>query len=270
MNKHLIAIAALAAILTGSSALAQDAGFGENIPLQMAAKRIVPDGMDVSLATGVDGSKRVSWNGDGGWRQALEQAIQGTGYVYTVNDGKVVISAAPVTKAPEPAVAQQANTTPRPAAAPARPQNNTAAPRRQVASAPATRPAAAPVASIPVVPGAGFVLIPESGVSTQSGQSGDWKTYEATPAPAPEWVVANGQDLRTVLEEWGEKAGWRIVWDSEYTYTLTSAARFQGDFLKAATELMRSMQNVRPTPTANFHQGNKVLVIANNGLDEAN
>lgn len=266
MKNKFVAIAALAAFLSTSVAFAQDVGFGEGIPLQMAVKRIVPEGMDVSLGAGVDGAKRVSWTGEGGWRQALEQAIEGTGYVYAVNDGKVVITAAPSRTAV--AATETAAPAARPAATPPRPQNNSAAPRPSTPAAAPARPAAAPVASIPVVPGAGFVLIPETGAAASGGEG--WQTYEQAAPAAPEWVVASGQDLHGLLEDWTAKAGWRLVWESEYSYSLTSAARFQGDFITASTELLRSMQDVRPTPTATFHQGNKVLVIANDGLDEAN
>ena len=270
MKNKFVAIAALAAFLSTSVAFAQDVGFGEGIPLQMAVKRIVPEGMDVSLGDGVDGGKRVSWSGEGGWRQALEQAIEGTGYVYAVNDGKVVITAAPSRTTTAAAEAPQ-TTAPaaRPAATPPRPQNNSSAPRASAPAAAPSRPAAAPVASIPVVPGAGFVLIPENG-ATSAGSGEGWQTYEQAAPAAPEWIVASGQDLHGLLEDWTAKAGWRLVWESEYSYSLTSAARFQGDFITASTELLRSMQDVRPTPTATFHQGNKVLVIANDGLDEAN
>lgn len=261
MKKHLFVAVALSALISMSSvASAQDAGFGDGIPLQMAVKRIVPAGMEVSLAAGVDGSKRVSWTGEGGWRQALEQAMAGTGYTYSVNNGKVVITAAPVqvastASAPKPEAAAET-------AAPRRAQSNKpsapARPRKPAASSAPTQ-----TVNVPVVPGAGFVLIPEGGAG-HGGNGGQ----EA--APAADWVVVAGMDLHDILDQWATKSGWRLVWESEYSYSLTSAAAFRGDFVTASTELLRSMQDVRPVPTATFFQGNKVLVIANNGLDEAN
>lgn len=262
MKKHLLVAVALSALISAFPAFAQSTGFGDGIPLQLAVKRIVPPGMEVELAAGVDGSKRVSWSEKSSWKEALEQGLQGSGYTYSVSGGKVTIAASPVQVASAPAAE-----TAKPAAAPSRPQSNGSGNRRPSKPRSPSKPAAAaPTVNIPVVPGAGFVLIPESGPK-QGGEG--WQEFDGQPQAA-EWVVASGQDLHAILEEWAAKSGWRLVWESEYTYSLTGAAVFRGDFVTASTELLRSMQDVRPVPTASFYQGNKVLVIANNGLDEAN
>lgn len=276
MKKKVMIIAAAMAAFSVLPAFGQDAGFGKDIPLQLAIKQIVPDDMSVNLASGVDGNVKVSWTGEGGWRKALEQAIAGTGYTYAVDGSKVTVTGAAVqtAAAPQPPAVQPsaAPAAPRPAAPAApRPQNNASSQPSRPAAPAAPRPVQQ-TASVPVVPGAGFVLIPESGPRPAAAGAGEWQTYGTAPAPAPqaEWVVSSGASLHAVLEEWAQRADWTLVWESEYVYELTSSAKFSGDFVTAAAELLRSMQDVRPVVTAEFHQGNKVLVIANNNFDEAN
>jgi hypothetical protein len=127
---------------------------------------------------------------------------------------------------------------------------------------------------MPVVSGGGFVLIPDSlATSAQANQADGWKDYDSqrpTTPVAPTWQVNAGDDLNFILTEWAAREGWRVQWESEYVYTLQSPARFSGDFVTAATELLRGMQDARPVVTAQFWEGNKMLVVGNGSLDEVN
>lgn len=264
MKTRLLAVATLVSVLSLSPAFAQEpGGFGKNIPLELAVRQIVPEGTTVQLADGVDAKVRVSWDGASGWRKSLEQAVAGAGYVMAVADNKITISraGAVIEQVASVEAKPASGAAPKPAA-PAKPSK----PKKK--PGPAAQPK--PVVEMPVVSGGGFVLIPET-VQTAKADGG-WTEYDqqAETVRVPEWVVKPGDDLNATLSAWAEKEGWRLVWESEYIYELTSAAKFRGDFVTATTELLRSMQDARPVITAQFYQGNKVLVVGNGNLDEVN
>lgn len=287
----LVATAAMTGLLT-LGAGAQDAGFGNDIPIGAAVKQIVPQGNTVRLGDGVDSNVRVSWTGDGGWRRAVEQAAADAGYSVSYDGTVVSINAPPAAAAVVAAAPANANnsTPAAPAAAAVKPTASSV-----TASAPAPRPAAAAaspkptattprpsqqpqrpsVQQMPVVSGGGFVLIPETQVASVAPAGGEgWKDYgtqRTIAAPiAPTWQVNAGDDLNLILNEWAAKEGWRVRWESEFVYTLQSPARFSGDFVTAATELLRGMQDARPAVTAKFFEGNKVLLVGNGSLGEVN
>jgi hypothetical protein len=128
----------------------------------------------------------------------------------------------------------------------------------------------------PSVPASGFVLVPvreaAPSPSPQPPSSGEWKVAGGAGGAAPVrggFDALAGRSLSSVLQEWAEREGWRVEWKSTYQYTLTSSAHFGGGFVEASSELVRSMSGLRPQPTVSFYKGNKVVVVGNDGLDEA-
>lgn len=75
------------------------------------------------------------------------------------------------------------------------------------------------------------------------------------------WVANVGQSLRTVLQEWGGRAGWTIVWLSDREYPIDASANFSGDFLKVAGQLLTGFSTATPVPSAHFYKGNRVLLV---------
>ncbi len=138
----------------------------------------------------------------------------------------------------------------------------------------------------PSVSASGFVLVPAHVAKVVAVADADephedgWKPVpkaegrRAAPVAAKAVAPPSGFDARkddnlaTVLQDWAAREGWKVEWKSEYSYRLTTSARFQGDFVQATTELLRSMTEARPQPTAEFYRGNKVLVIDNGSRDE--
>jgi hypothetical protein len=81
-------------------------------------------------------------------------------------------------------------------------------------------------------------------------------------ADAPQrWSVASNAELRDVLYGWSQRAGWSLVWDSEYSYQVQAGAVFSGDFVTAVTELFAAMGQQNPPLYPQLYQGNRVLVI---------
>ena len=78
------------------------------------------------------------------------------------------------------------------------------------------------------------------------------------------WVVANGQTLREVLQNWCDKEGWDLVWATSREYPIEASAVFKGRFVDVASALVRNFGRATPIPYAKFYKGNRVLVISTN------
>lgn len=76
------------------------------------------------------------------------------------------------------------------------------------------------------------------------------------------WVVANGQTLREVLQNWCNKEGWDLVWATSREYPIEASAVFKGRFVDVASALVRNFGRANPIPYAKFYKGNRVLVIS--------
>lgn len=263
------------ALLAGFAALAipavaQEAGFGKDIPIGAAARQIVPEGFKVEMAEGVDAGAKATWSG-GGWRQSLAAAARSAGYAAVISGEtvRIVKSAKPVAVSAASESEAVESKKVRRAAAPVR-HTERHVERRSSRSARATD-TIIERESVETVSSSGFVIV--SAKPDRAPERDGWKKYESkSSAPAPvaaSFVVREGQNLRSVLEEWSGRSGWRLVWNSEYSYALNSSAQFKGTFHEAAHELLRSMAHVRPQVTATFFAGNKTLVVGNELADAA-
>ena len=76
------------------------------------------------------------------------------------------------------------------------------------------------------------------------------------------WVVASGQTLREVLQNWCDKEGWDLVWTTTREYPIEASAVFKGRFVDVASALVRNFERATPIPYAKFYKGNRVLVIS--------
>ena len=76
-----------------------------------------------------------------------------------------------------------------------------------------------------------------------------------------DWLAEEGQNLKDLLGEWSDRAGWRLVWNSNRNYTLAAGAMFRGRFADVASALVRTFARARPAPLATFYKGNRVLVV---------
>ena len=79
--------------------------------------------------------------------------------------------------------------------------------------------------------------------------------------PVEDWLAAEGSSVRSLLTEWGDKSGWRVVWSTDREYILEAGAMFRGRFMDVASALIRSFARVRPAPWGTFYKGNRVLLV---------
>lgn len=76
-----------------------------------------------------------------------------------------------------------------------------------------------------------------------------------------DWLAEEGSTLKGILSDWCERAGWRLIWNTNRNYTLSAGAMFRGRFADVSSALIRTFARARPAPLATFYKGNRVLVV---------
>ncbi len=95
-------------------------------------------------------------------------------------------------------------------------------------------------------------------------QNSDAEAPKSQSGQVRSWVVANGQTLREVLQDWCDREGWDLVWATSREYPIEASAVFKGRFEDVASALVRNFGRATPVPYAKFYKGNLVLVISTN------
>jgi hypothetical protein len=93
-------------------------------------------------------------------------------------------------------------------------------------------------------------------------QSADAEAPKQLTDQVRSWVVASGQTLRDVLQDWCDKEGWDLVWTTSREYPIEASAVFKGRFVDVASALVRNFGRATPIPYAKFYKGNRVLVVS--------
>jgi hypothetical protein len=86
-------------------------------------------------------------------------------------------------------------------------------------------------------------------------------TPGAVAEAPPRWSASAGSMLQTVLRQWGERAGWTVLWQSSVDYPLDAGVSLGGDFVAASTALLAGFAEAQPPPVAHLYLGNQVLII---------
>ena len=100
----------------------------------------------------------------------------------------------------------------------------------------------------------------EAGINANVGIAGNAVSQSLPSMP---WTIPRGAQLQTVLTDWCHRAGWTLVWQSEYSYRVEAPASFDGDFVSAVTAMFGAMKNVSPTIYPDIYKGNRVVVVKN-------
>lgn len=257
--KALMGAAAVALALATGSAVAAFDGFGQDIPLDSAARQIVPEGWSVDYGPGVDSKAAVSWKSADDWKSALQAAVARKGYQAQIGSSSVlIVKAEKQAEAPRPYAAGDEP-------APKKKNRSSAAPAAKPAKREQPRTS---VSEESFQGGGGFSIRPyrgtDSRLATKEDQSGN------AAAPAAGFSVKEGRMLHPTLADWAASAGWELVWNSEFDYRIDAAATFNGDFVDAVSALASAMSDARPVITVEFYKGNHVVVVSNKSSDETN
>lgn len=87
--------------------------------------------------------------------------------------------------------------------------------------------------------------------------------------PVEDWLAQEGSDLKTLMQSWGDRAGWRVVWETDRKYILKAGAMFNGRFVDVASALVKAFKRAKPVPYAIFYKGNRVVVVKTLGHENA-
>ena len=101
----------------------------------------------------------------------------------------------------------------------------------------------------------------DEAVENDGMEDGEGAGSQNVEDPVEDWLAEEGQNLKSLLKEWGERAGWRVVWKTNRNYPLTAGAMFRGRFADASAALIRTFARAKPAPIATFYKGNRVLVV---------
>lgn len=101
----------------------------------------------------------------------------------------------------------------------------------------------------------------QTGTSSASSNAASSEENYDPADPVEDWLATEGSSVRALLTEWGDKAGWRVVWSTDREYILEAGAMFRGRFMDVSSALIRSFARVRPAPWGTFYKGNRVLLV---------
>jgi hypothetical protein len=77
------------------------------------------------------------------------------------------------------------------------------------------------------------------------------------------WVAAAGSSLRAELLRWAEKAGWKLIYDTETNYELFADVPMYGRFDEAAGNLVRLYETAKRPLIADISVSQRLIYITN-------
>ena len=101
----------------------------------------------------------------------------------------------------------------------------------------------------------------EINIAVEEASEGEQPQQFAGEDPVEDWLAEEGSTLKGLLTDWSERAGWRLIWNSNRNYTLAAGAMFRGRFADVSSALIRTFARAKPAPVATFYKGNRVLVV---------
>lgn len=75
------------------------------------------------------------------------------------------------------------------------------------------------------------------------------------------WSVERGVMLSEMLTEWGEAAGYNVVWRSPYDYVVETDVVINGTFPEASGKVLESYKNANPPLAGDLYLSQHVLVV---------
>lgn len=276
--------AAQAMPVAQNAAMPETLGFGNDIPLVLALRQIVPAEYGFSFADGVDQGARVSWNGGQPWDMVLNNALAPLGFGAVIAGRAVrIVPAAemPVQNHPHqqhaeaaPLPEQEISLMTAPVEADAPPQeiyirrdrddrrgfwsrlgfstDDSGTGRREyVVRTPEPEP-------LPQTQGT--VIAPLAADTTHAaGPVSLTEGLEDHPAAVGGfhalryWHAERGDSLKNVLQGWSDDAGVVLHWVAVSDYPLPAAIRVEGNFTDAITKVLSSYDESGPRPVGRLH-----------------
>jgi len=236
--------------------------WGADVPLDFAARSILPDGFLARVDQSVPAGTVVTWHGPGKWQDVLGRAIASQGLawsqagqlisIYKPGAGTPAVTVPVVPVAAHPGVPQSGGIVPSapnvpygvpPVAVPAAPENG-------------ALPGGAYVDDVPRPIQRSVSLNPHG-----SNRHSPTEIYGPADGGTGMWYAPKGQTLAAVLAAWADQSGWSFKYEAVgIAYRLDAPLALQGSFTDAVSSLVYSIA-AEPRPTVVFHTKNKMLVL---------
>lgn len=214
-------------------------GYGENLPLIIALRQIVPAEYQFAFAEGVDLSTPVSWEGGRSWTELLDEVMKSVSLRAEINEKMVSIG----TAVPQDDMMTTMDTTE------PMPLDGNDMGMEPMAAAPPASTMPEPMEPMHTAP------------QPPQQQPAQMMAMSAGPA----WTGARGDLLRDLLEDWSRQAGVELFWSSEYNYALEDSFQVSGTYEEAVRSILDEFKDANPRPYGRLHEGNAeippVLVI---------
>lgn len=84
--------------------------------------------------------------------------------------------------------------------------------------------------------------------------------------PVPVWTLTAGRTVGHELQAWGEKAGWKVIWNMPKDWAVPAATSFSGEFPDAAADVIKTLAANGALVRAQFYAGNKTMVVTGPGV----
>lgn len=79
--------------------------------------------------------------------------------------------------------------------------------------------------------------------------------------PVPTWTLTAGRTVGKELQAWGEKAGWKVIWNLPKDWAIPASTTYQGEFKAAASSVIKNLAANGAIIRAQFFDGNNTLVV---------
>jgi type IV pili sensor histidine kinase/response regulator len=83
---------------------------------------------------------------------------------------------------------------------------------------------------------------------------------------APAWTIKQGETLTQAINDWATKAGYSVVWNADHTFNIEASASFDGNFIKAVTDLFDAYKNADRPVVVDLYPDQKpkpIVVVSN-------
>mgnify|MGYP006275462861 FL=1 len=243
-------------------------GFGNDIPMALAMRQIVPATYSFSF-DGVNPGKPISWSGGKGWDVILRDILKSADAKATLNGTNITISEAgdtldgerlAIVNAPDSLIKEYKK--------PAR-----------------TQPKPTQMASAPAPANDGQAQQREQNRGQNRGQGGpvslvapgDDMASTAPQRPAPQpggntWMAAPGERVSDILKDWTRREGVELFWNVKTDYTLEKSTRLQGSLEEVANALLMIASksgNMQARIYPNLPDGPAVLLVRSTSPDNS-
>lgn len=206
-------------------------GFARDLPLLTVLKQITPSGWKVKKNDTPDRplnvQQLVSWNGGQSWVNTLSELSQRYNFNTFVNWNTQEITLSPTV----PVVIRKDEVR----ALPVQASNNLTPQNNGVFELGSSMPAPSAAKVDRVEVGSVGASLPPPGQAMQPTQViapvvvGNVEPISVAPPPSISWTLSSTKSLKENVMEWGEKAGYKVVWNGE-DYPVDQNRSLSGEF----------------------------------------